>query len=226
MRIAMLEDDSSQALVLQHCLRGAGHQVYHYERGEALVDALAKEAFDVLLLDWEVPGMSGMEVLNNVRIKFRLSVPTVMVTSRISEEDIVHGLQQGADDYVGKPYRHVELLARVASVGRRRKAESPEAALEVGNVRIDFSARRIYRDAQPLALSTKDFELTVFFLRNVGRLLSRRQIQQAVWGPDAVVTSRTLDTHVSRLRKNLELSATVRWSLGAVYGFGYRLERR
>ena len=226
MRIAMLEDDPSQALVLQHCLRTAGHQVSHYARGEALVSALGNETFDLLLLDWEVPGMSGIDVLTNVRQKLRLGVPAVMVTSRINEEDIVQGLQLGADDYVGKPYRHVELLARVASVGRRRETEPQEAPLEVANMRVDFSARRIYRDGEPLVLSTKDFELASFFLRNVGRLHSRKQILQAVWGAEAAATSRTLDTHVSRLRKTLESSKRQAWSLLAIYGYGYRLEQR
>jgi DNA-binding response OmpR family regulator len=226
MRIAILEDDPSQALVLQHCLMRAGHLPVRYERGTDLIKAMESGPFDLLLLDWEVPDISGLEVLNRVRKELKLTVPTLLVTARTSEEDIVQGLQEGADDFIAKPYRPAELLARIDSVGRRNKQQTPaEEPLSIGKIHVDFASRRISRNGTPVELSTKDFDLAVFLLRRIGRLVPRQQLQESVWGEKAVLTSRTLDTHISRIRNKLWLTEENGWRLGAVYGHGYRLER-
>lgn len=225
MRIGVLEDDRSQAYVLCHCLTAAGHQPNNFSKGADLLAALKTETFDALLLDWNVPDVSGIEVLGWVRNELNSNVPAVVVTSRNAEEDIVRALREGADDYICKPVRPKELIARLETVTRREEEAPRDDILEFGRIRIDVTSRKILLNNVPVALSLKDFDLAVFLFRNLGRVLSRRQIVTAVWGTDVDVTSRSLDTHVSRLRTKLWLTHANNWHLGAVYRHGYRLER-
>jgi two-component system, OmpR family, response regulator RegX3 len=226
MRIAVLEDDISQMELISRWLEMAGHRAHAFERGEELLRALEKETFDALLLDWNVPDVSGLEVLKRVRQQVGSRIPVLFSTARTDEADVVLALRQGADGYLVKPLRRLELLARVEAVTRRSVVEGSQAQhLEVGIFRVDAAARRLLRNDQPLDLTAKDFDLAVFFLRNVGRLLSRGHLRESVWNAKAVVSSRTLDTHVSRVRKKLLLVPEHGWRLMAVYGYGYRLEQ-
>lgn len=226
MRIAVLEDDISQMELIGRWLQMAGHSSHSFERGEELLRALEKETFDALLLDWNIPDITGLEVLQRVRQKTGARMPVLFTTARGDEADVVLALRQGADGYLVKPLRRLELLARVEAVTRRNVAEGSQAQhLEVGIFRIDAAARRLLRNNEPLDLTAKDFDLAVFFLRNVGRLLSRGHLREGVWNAKAVVTSRTLDTHVSRIRNKLLLIPEHGWRLVAVYGYGYRLEQ-
>jgi DNA-binding response OmpR family regulator len=226
MRIAILEDDRSQAFFLQHCLIAAGHAAQRYERGADLMKAVEQNDFDALLLDWNVPDVSGIEVLSRVRRQLRSAVPVLLITGRTNEEDIVHALREGADDYIAKPVRQKELLARIESVTRRTRESRPNnEVFEVSRLRVEVGARRIFLDGSAVKLSTKDFDLAAFFLRNIGRLFTRAQISQIVWGNTQLLRSRTLDTHISRVRTKLCLTEKHGWLLGAVYGRGYRLER-
>jgi DNA-binding response OmpR family regulator len=226
MRIAILEDDRSQAFYLQHCLTAAGHAAQHYERGVDLMKAVETDEFDALLLDWNVPDVSGIEVLNRIRQQLKSAVPILLVTGRSSEEDVVYALREGADDFISKPVRLKELLARIESVTRRaRDAHSSNPAFELQGLRVDLASRRIYLHGSPVKLSTKDFDLAALVLGNVGRLFTRAQISEAVWGDKALVGSRTVDTHISRVRTKLCLTESNGWLLGAIYGRGYRLER-
>jgi len=225
MRIAVLEDDRSQAFVLRKCLTVAGHNPVNFELGTSLLEAFKQQKFDVLLLDWNVPEMSGMEVLNVVRNELGSNVPAVVVTARNAEEDIVHALKQGADDYICKPIRPKELIARIETVAKRDEQPVDDDVIEFGRLRVDVSSRQALINNVPVTLSLKDFDLAVYFMRNVGRVLSRRKIAEEVWGSNVDLTSRTLDTHVSRVRTKLWLTQENNWHLGAVYGHGYRLER-
>jgi DNA-binding response OmpR family regulator len=225
MRIAVLEDDRSQAYVLRHCLTSAGHNPNSFAKGADLLAALRIEKYDALLLDWNVPDVSGIEVLTWVRNELNSNVPAVVVTSRDAEDDIVLALREGADDYICKPVRPKELIARLETVTRHEQLSASEEILQFGRIRIDISSRKILLNNMPVVLSLKDFDLAVFFFRNLGRVLSRRQIVTAVWGADVDLTSRTLDTHVSRIRGKLWLNQANYWHLAAVYGHGYRLER-
>jgi len=220
MRVALVEDDLSQAELLSHWLE---HQ---FDRGEELIRALDQESFDVVVLDWNLPDMSGVDVLKRIRSSRQASVPIVFVTARNREDDVVTALRQGADDYMVKPVRRLELLARLETLARRGKhrVEQPEV-LEVGVYRVDTQTRTVTRNERAVDLTAKDFDLSVLFLRNIGRLLSRGHIRESVWGPNAVVTSRTLDTHVSRIRNKLGLTPEHGWRLAAVYRYGYRLEQ-
>jgi len=226
MRIAILEDDVSQIELLSHWLQLAGHHPHAFEQGSSLLRALERESFDALLLDWNVPDMNGVEVLKRARSRLHSAVPVLFVTARNREDDVVTALREGADDYMVKPVRRLELLARLEALTRRgRHTQTQDEVLEIDAFRVDCQTRSVLRNGQQVDLTAKDFDLSVLFLRNIGRLLSRGHIRETVWGPNAVVTSRTLDTHVSRIRNKLGLTPEHGWRLAAVYRYGYRLEQ-
>ena len=179
----------------------------------------------MLILDWNLPDLSGIDVLRQVRQRSR--VPVIFCTSRDREDDVVKALQEGAQDYLRKPIRRMELLARINTVARRADiAETRLENFEFDSFHVDFSKRAITRDGAPVELSMKDFNLAVLFFRNLGRLLSRSYITQTVWREAGIVNSRTIDTHVSRIRSKLGLIPEHGWELKAVYAHGYRLERK
>jgi two-component system, OmpR family, response regulator RegX3 len=224
MRIALLEDDISHTELLTHWLRTAGHHIRAFEQGADLLRALKQEAFDAVLLDWNLPEMSGIDVLREIRQRLHATVPVIFYTARDQEGDVVRALRAGADDYLVKPAGRLELLARLESVTRRgRRVESQ--IFEVGVFRVDRQTRSITRDNEPVELTTKDFDLAALLLSNVGQLLSRTYLHQAIWGRSVVLSSRTLDTHVSRVRTRLKLTPEYGWQLVAVYGYGYRLQQ-
>jgi two-component system response regulator RegX3 len=170
--------------------------------------------------------MSGLDVLKEVRGALQSPVPVLFVSARTNEADIVMALNQGADDYMVKPLRRPELLARLEAIGRfheKSKPTQPEE-LSLGALRIDCQTHLAWRDGRSVHLTAKDFDLSVLFLRNVGQLLYREELLEA-WCPGAAVSSRTLDTHISRIRHKLGLTPSNGWRLAAVYGHGYRLEK-
>jgi len=227
MRIALLEDELDQADLVCTWLKGAGHSCHIFTLGRDLVREAQRETFDMFLLDWEVPGMSGAEVLAWIRANIAEPVPVLFVTARQREEDIVHALTSGADDYMVKPLGKMELLARVDALGRRARPapRADEGVLEFGRLGIDLRTRQVKLDGEDVAMTQKDFELAAFLLRNLGRLLSRGYILEAVWGQSAEINTRTVDTHISRIRGKLQLTPENGWRLSAVYQHGYRLER-
>ena len=226
MRLAVLEDDASQLELISRWLQMAGHHVHAFEQGAALLRALEHETFDALLLDWNVPDVSGIEVLKRLRHELNSRTPVLFSTARSEETDVVSALRQGADGYLVKPLRRLELLARLDAATRRNVAKGAQAEhFEIDIFRVDAAARRLLRNKEPLALTAKDFDLAVLFLRNVGQLLSRGHLWESVWNARGVVSSRTVDTHVSRIRSKLLLLPEHGWRLAAVYGYGYRLEQ-
>ena len=227
MRIALLEDEQDQADLLCAWLNAAGHHCHAFALGKDLMREMQRETFDLVLLDWEVPGMSGAEVLVWIRANIDEPVPILFVTARQREEDIVHALTHGADDYMVKPLGKLELLARINALARRaRPSQRPDQdVLEFGRLRVDGRSRQVTLDGEEVTMTQKDYELTVFLLHNIGRLLSRGYILEAVWGQSADINTRTVDTHVSRIRGKLHLTPDNGWRLSAVYQHGYRLER-
>lgn len=227
MRIALLEDEQDQADLVCAWLKAAGHSCHVYMLGKDLVREAQRETFDLFLLDWEVPGMSGAEVLVWIRANIAEPVPVLFVTARQREEDIVHALSSGADDYMVKPLGKLELLARIDALVRRTRpnVNLAEDVIEFGRLRVDCRNRQVWLGGEEVAMTQKDYELAVFLLRNVGRLLSRGYILEAVWGQSADINTRTVDTHVSRIRGKLQLTPENGWRLSAVYQHGYRLER-
>lgn len=211
---------------MQHWLEAAGNAVHHYTSGKAIVREAARESFDVFVLDWHVPDLSGEEVLRWLRETQQSTVPVLFATSRDSEEDIVAALQAGADDYMVKPVRRLELLARVESLVRRTRPKQPDAEpILIGPYAINLVDRVVSLDGKPVEMTDKEYDLTVFLFRNIGRLISRGHLSESVWGRSSDVQSRTVDTHVSRMRKKLELGPARGVRLTPVYNFGYRLEK-
>ena len=226
MRIALLEDEQDQADLVSTWLKAAGHSCHVYALCKDLMREAQRETFDLFLLDWGVPGMSGAEVLVWIRANIADPVPVLFVTARQREEDIVHALSSGADDYMVKPLSKLELLARISALARRTRASPQgEEVLEYGRLTVDCRNRQVKLDGENVAMTQKDYELAVFLLRNVGRLLSRGHILEAVWGQSAEINTRTVDTHVSRIRGKLQLNPEHGWRLSAIYQHGYRLER-
>jgi DNA-binding response OmpR family regulator len=168
-----------------------------------------------------------MDVVERVRQRLKSAVPILFVTARSDEQDVVAALREGADDYIAKPLKRLELIARLDAVMRRVAATQPAAApaIEIGRVRLDQASRTITVNGKAPDLSVKDFDLARLFLCNVGRLLSRREIVEAVWGSKEMIGSRTIDTHVSRVRTRLWLTEENGWRLSAVYAHGYKLEQ-
>lgn len=226
MRIALLEDDIVVGTMMQRWLEAAGHTVHYFTSGKMIVREAGRESFDVFVLDWHVPDLSGEEVLCWLREKLQSTVPVLFATSRDSEADIVAVLTAGADDYMVKPVRRLELLARVESLVRRTRSAQPETEpLCIGPYAINLVDRVVTLDGATIELTDKEYELTVFLFHNIGRLLSRGHISESVWGRSAEVQSRTVDTHVSRMRKKLEIGPARGVRLMPVYNFGYRLEK-
>jgi len=225
MRIAYLEDDPDQAALVRAWLEAGGHVCHHFDRGHALQRSLASESFDLFLLDWELPDTSGVDVLKEVRARAPRA-PVIFTTARQRDEDVVRVLQAGADDYIPKPVRRGELLARIEAVTRRlQPPQSASDVLEHPPFRIDRRARSVVRDGKRLVLTEKEFVLAEFFFLNAGRVVSRQHLLEAVWGLGAKSNTRTVDTHVSRLRGKLGLGAQAGWQIVSVHQFGYRLER-
>lgn len=225
MRIAMLEDDPIQAKVMEEWLASAGHVCHVFDASRKLLAALRRESFDLLMLDWQVPDLSGIEVLRRVRADLGARVPVLFVTSRDAERDIVDAFEAGADDYVVKPPRRLELVSRVHALWRRASgADAEPKRLDHPPYRLDLAERRAYLDGAPVDLTPKEFEVAWLLFRNLGRVTSRGHLLEAAWGHGTEVATRTVDSHVSRMRTKLDLQPERGLRLVSVYGYGYRLE--
>lgn len=221
MQISLLEDDPAQAAMVRGWLESAGHEVRHYERGQDLLDAIPAGRFDLLILDWELPDVTGVEVLNYARERVHWHVPILFVTQRDAERDIVEALHAGADDYMVKNISEAEFLARVTALGRRLASE--ELEFSVGPFRFFPDTQSVCRDGESVKLTAKDFELAQYLFRNVGRLLSREQLLRDVWGVSGINT-RTVDVHISRIRRRLQINPESGFRIKTIYQHGYRLE--
>ena len=223
LRIALLEDDAEQAARVSSWINDKGYQCSVFDTADEFQRAFRKTSFDVVVLDWTLEtGSSGLEVLHWVRKTLASDIPIIFVTARQAEEDIVTALQAGADDFLGKPVRQHELLARLQALARRAQPETE--ILECPPYTFDTSNRQVLHDGEPVRLTEKEYELAVFLFRNRGRVLSRQHLLTSVWGTSADLNTRTVDTHASRLRKKLKLLASERWKLTSIYQHGYRLE--
>ncbi len=225
MRIAMLEDDIDVGGALKQWLETGGHHVHHFTSGRTIVREANRESFDLYMLDWHVPDLSGPEVLHWLREKQQIDAPVLFITGRDSEQDIVSALHAGADDYMVKPIRRLELLARVNALLRRAKVRTHDAEnIAIGPYLVDLANRHVKMGGHAVDMTDKEFELAVFLFNNIDQLLSRGHITESVWGHSAEVQSRTVDTHISRLRKKLDFCPANGLRLTPIYNFGYRLE--
>jgi len=225
--VLIVEDEESLADPLAFLLRKEGFEVTVVGDGPSALAEFDRSGADIVLLDLMLPGMSGTDVCKQLRI--RSSVPVIMVTARDSEIDKVVGLELGADDYVTKPYSSRELIARIRAVLRRGAGEEMDgsgdnAVLEAGPVRMDVDRHTVQVNGRLVTLPLKEFDLLEYLLRNSGRVLTRGQLIDRVWGADYVGDTKTLDVHVKRLRSKIEMDPAKPEHLVTVRGLGYKLE--
>ncbi len=225
-RVLVVEDEESFSDALSYMLRREGFDAVVASTGPEALAEFDRGGADIVLLDLMLPGLPGTEVCRQLRA--RSGVPIIMLTAKDGEIDKVVGLELGADDYVTKPYSARELVARIRAVLRRRgetaESASPEAVLEAGPVRMDVERHVVAIDGAAVALPLKEFDLLEFLLRNAGRVLTRAQLIDRVWGSDYVGDTKTLDVHVKRLRAKLEPDPASPKYLLTVRGLGYKLE--
>ncbi|WP_339019041.1 response regulator transcription factor [Corynebacterium simulans] len=228
--ILIVEDEESLADPLAFLLRKEGFDVILAPDGPTALEEFAKNSVDIVLLDLMLPGMSGTDVCKQLRSTS--SVPVIMVTARDSEIDKVVGLELGADDYVTKPYSSRELIARIRAVLRRGQDSASEAPqeefdeqiLEGGRVRMDVERHTVTVDGEAVSMPLKEFDLLEYLLRNAGRVLTRGQLIDRIWGADYVGDTKTLDVHVKRLRSKIEAEPSRPQHLVTVRGLGYKFE--
>ena len=225
-RVLIVEDEESLADPLAYLLRKEGFEATVVNDGTSALAEFDRSGADIVLLDLMLPGISGTDVCKQLRS--RSSVPVIMVTARDSELDKVLGLELGADDYVTKPYSARELIARIRAV-LRRGSEAEEAALvdsvlEAGPVRMDVERHVVSVGGDQVALPLKEFDLLEYLMRNKGRVLTRGQLIDRVWGADYVGDTKTLDVHVKRLRSKIEADPGSPVHLVTVRGLGYKFE--
>lgn len=225
MRIAVLDDDPSQTDLVCQVLTSSGHICHAFQSGKEILAQLRRESYDMLVLDWQVPDLSGPEVLHWVRDKLPKTIPVLFITSRSGEDDIVEGLAAGADDYMIKPIRRSELVARVQALLRRAyPIQNSSEQIVFNDYLFETRSGRLTLAGKPIEITQKEFDLALLFFRNMGRPLSRAYILEAVWSRDVDIPSRTMDTHVSRVRSKLQLRPENGYRLAPVYSYGYRLE--
>jgi DNA-binding response OmpR family regulator len=226
MIIGILEDIELQAAAVARWVARAGHHAEVRHDGDSFIYLVRSQRTDLLMLDWDVPGKSGIEVLRWVRNSFADAMPIIMVTQHDSEADIVHGLNSGADDYVIKPLRERELMARVqAQLRKYYPQELASQVIEVGAFAIDISSRTVSVEGCVVELAQREFDLAAMLFSNVGRIVTKDMLMKKIWGVVDRKYDATLATYVSKLRGQLGLRARNGMVISTIYNYGYRLER-
>jgi len=225
-RVLIVEDEGPLAEMLRYNLEAEGFRVSHAESGEEAEILVAEERPDLVLLDWMLPQVSGIELCRRLRTNPETrAIPIVMLTARGEEADRIRGLSTGADDYVVKPFSLPELMARVKAILRRASPGRMSDTLKSGEIELDRAAHRVTRGLREVRLGPTEFRLLEFLMESPGRVLSRTQLLDGVWGRDAFVDERTVDVHIGRLRKALirgKERDPIRTVRGAGYVFGER----
>jgi DNA-binding response OmpR family regulator len=225
MRIGILEDDSALAVQLQQLLTTEGHSCFMFANGQKLIGFLSRETVDILLLDWNVPDVSGLDVIRWSRQNISRNPLILVLTSRTAEEDIVRALRAGADEYVVKPIQSAALIARIDALCRRVYPQPPSTEPErFGDYIFDTRMETASLGQEPVQLTAKEFALALMLFRNLNRTMSRSYIFEALWGANPDLQTRTLDAHISKVRTKLGLRASNGFRLVPIYGYGYRLE--
>jgi DNA-binding response OmpR family regulator len=228
MRIAIIDDDTLLSSSITSLLARNGWTCRTHADGRSFVATLHRESYDAYIVDWGLPDMSGLDVLRAIRTRVPVTVPVLFLTARDTEQDVIEALEAGADDFVVKPARIGELQARLRALWRRhsRAPDTPDTpdTYEYDRFRFELKLQRAWVDGASVDLTQKEFLLALLLLRNLGKPLSRGHIREVVWGCDSEIPSRTMDTHVSRVRTKLGLRPERHYLLAPVYSYGYRLE--
>lgn len=234
MRIGLLEDDLTQIELISLWAKETGDQLQAYTTGQSFREGVDAENFDLLVLDWHLPDTTGIEELDWLRGEKASNIPVIFITSRDSEESVVEALDHGADDYMVKPVSKGVTLARIKALQRRHEidgaingtAAKPVAVTDIeffDPYEINHDERSITLDGDEIKLTNKEFELAAYLFRNAGCLVSRETLLESIWGTRADLNTRTVDTHVSRIRSKLGINPAVGWQLSSIYQRGYRL---
>jgi two-component system phosphate regulon response regulator PhoB len=220
-KVMIVEDEEALALMLRYNLEAEGYAVDTVERGDDAEARLRETVPDLLLLDWMLPGVSGIELCRRLRSRGETrTLPIIMLTARGEESERVRGLATGADDYVVKPFSVPELMARVRAMLRRSRPELIATQLRAGDLELDRETHRVRRSGRELHLGPTEFKLLEFLMQSPGRVFSRAQLLDGVWGHDVYVDERTVDVHIGRLRKSLGRGRDpIRTVRGAGYSF-------
>lgn len=223
-KVLVVEDEESFSEAISFMLRKEGFEVAVAADGNSAITEFDQNGADIVLLDLMLPGLSGTEVCRQIRK--RSKVPVIMVTAKDSEIDKVVGLELGADDYVTKPFSSRELIARIKAVLRRagEVVENDSDVIEIGPIRIDVERHAVSVSGEPVKLPLKEFDLLLMLMRNAGRVLTRGQLIDRIWGSDYVGDTKTLDVHVKRLRAKIETDPANPIHLLTVRGLGYKFE--
>lgn len=222
-RVLIVEDEEPLMLLLRYNLEAEGYDVDSVSRGDEAEIRLREQVPDIVLLDWMLPGLSGIELCRRIRARSETErLPVIMLTARGEEGDRIRGLSTGADDYIVKPFSVPELLARVRALLRRTKPAHIATLLRAGDIELDRETHRVRRAGQELHLGPTEFRLLEFLMQSPGRVFSREHLLNAVWGHDVYIDERTVDVHVGRLRKAISLPRQpdpIRTVRGAGYSF-------
>lgn len=225
MLIGLLEDEQSQIDLISQWAEEIGYTVHAYTSGAEFRQSVLNNTYDLFILDWNLPDTTGIEVLDWLRSNMDWQVPVLFITSRDSESDIVEALNHGSDDYIIKPVNKDITLARIRALIRRSRPGESASQLTFKPYNINLNERIISIDDEAIKLTNKEFELALMLFRHSGRLISRSYIMEQIWGTTADLNTRTVDTHISRIRSKLGLSPDRGWQLSSVYHHGYRLSK-
>ena len=225
MRIAIADDDPEIIEFLGKIVEGLGYVYSGYNDGTSLTNALLRDTFDLVILDWNMPGKTGMQILEWMDGAVEDRPPVIMMTSRTAKQDVSDALNAGADDYITKPEDKNVIAARINALLRRNVgASAMEPTAEYGDYLLNRIEQTVRHGGKDIALTAKEFELADLMFRNRDRTLSRRYIMETVWRTNAHLATRTLDMHVSRIRAKLALKPENGFRIFTVFGYGYRLE--
>ncbi|GGB63436.1 response regulator transcription factor [Blastomonas aquatica] len=225
MRIAIADDDGDSLIFLEGIIASMGHICARFSDGERLTTALLRDTFDLVMLDWNMPARTGLQVLQWMQQTLDNPPPVIMLTGRTAKRDITEALNAGADDYITKPEEDSVIAARISAVLRRTgTGSSMEKIAQYGGYRLDRMAQTIRHAGKDITLTAKEFELADLLFRNRDRTLSRAYIMETIWRTSADLATRTLDMHISRVRSKLALKPENGFRIFTVFGYGYRLE--